>query len=239
MGDSRQTRDIKPVPILSVDRAQIPASANTPELEIKLQVYPGELHLIYSRDRQRNSIIADAMLGLAPVAHGKIRFLGNDWAELSGDAAFGQRRGVGRVQREGNWMETRSVMENLLLPLRHHTLIPEQQLRTSASDLAQRFGLPGLPMQLPGECATADLQRAACIRAFLGRPQLVVLEHPAVSGDRDLIRPLMESIQQVRRRQGAIIWFTEHLSLMSDRGIPADRRYRIDSNQLLAWETAQ
>ncbi|MCB1849950.1 MAG: hypothetical protein KDI83_04050 [Gammaproteobacteria bacterium] len=239
MSDSRQTRDIKPVPILSVDRAQIPASANTPELEIKLQVYPGELHLIYSRDRQRNSILADAMLGLAPVAHGKIHFLGNDWAELSGDAAFGQRRGVGRVQREGNWMETRSVMENLLLPLRHHTLIPEQQLRTSASDLAQRFGLPGLPMQLPGECATADLQRAACIRAFLGRPQLVVLEHPAVSGDRELIRPLMESIQQVRRRQGAIIWFTEHLSLMSDRGIPADRRYRIDSNQLLAWETAQ
>ena len=239
MGDSRQTRDIKPVPILSVDRAQIPASANTPELEIKLQVYPGELHLIYSRDRQRNSILADAMLGLAPVAHGKIRFLGNDWAELSGDAAFGQRRGVGRVQREGNWMETRSVMENLLLPLRHHTLIPEQQLRTSASDLAQRFGLPGLPLQLPGACATADLQRAACIRAFLGRPQLVVLEHPALSGDRDLIRPLMESIQQVRRRQGAVIWFTEHLSLMSDRGIPADRRYRIDSNQLHEWETDQ
>jgi phospholipid/cholesterol/gamma-HCH transport system ATP-binding protein len=116
------------------------------------------------------------------------------------------------------------------------TVLPENLLRADASHLAQRFGLPGLPALLPEECPATDLQRAACIRAFLGRPTLVVLEHPIKFQDSGILEPMTNAIQQVRRRQGAVVWFTEHESVVADLCLPASRRYRISGGQLLDLE---
>ena len=46
------------------------------------------------------------------------------------------------------------------------------------------------------------------------------------------LAPLIEAIQQVRRRGGAVLWFTEHRQLAADRGIPADRRHHVVGSQL-------
>jgi phospholipid/cholesterol/gamma-HCH transport system ATP-binding protein len=113
-------------------------------------------------------------------------------------------------------------------------VLPEHLLLADASALALQFGLPGLPIGLPGDCAAADLERAACVRAFFGRPTLVILEHPMEFQDSSLLTPLMNAIQQVRRRDGAVIWFTEHMANVTDPSIPADGRYRLVGAHLLA-----
>lgn len=178
----------------------------------------------------------DRLLGLDVSDAGTVRYLGRAWRDLTPPEAFAWRRSIGRVQSRGNWMETRSVMENLLLPLKHHTVVPENILRDSASLLARRFGLPGLPVHLPEACPASDLERAACVRAFLGRPTLVVLEHPMEFEDSSVFEPMIDAIQQVRRRKGAVVWLTRHESIVSDRSVPADRRYRISGGQLLDLE---
>lgn len=218
--------------ILSVDGMRVRASGSVPAADISLTLQPTELQLIYSRDRDRSTLIADGLLGLRGAGGGSVRYLDRTWDALNEMETFRCRRSIGRVQSHGNWIETRSVMENLLLPSRHHTVLPEAQLREQASNLARRFGLPGLPMQLPAECASTDLERAACIRAFLGRPALVVLEHPMLYLDSGLLPALMHEIQQVRRRNGAVIWFTEHLSVFSDPSLPAARRHQLVGTQL-------
>ena len=116
--------------------------------------------------------------------------------------------------------------------------LPDELLHEMACDFAQRFGLPGLPTLLPGQCPEPDLQRAACVRAFMGRPELVILEHPLEFADAGLLPPLVDAIQQVRRRQGSVIWFTRRRAVLEDHGIPADHRYRIAGRQLLELETS-
>jgi phospholipid/cholesterol/gamma-HCH transport system ATP-binding protein len=219
--------------ILIAEKLHIASYSSLPALVMSLVVRPGELHLFYSKDVARSRAVVDGLLGLDVGGTGSVRYLNRAWADLTPADAFRWRRSVGRVQREGNWMETRSVLENILLPRKHHTVLPENLLRDKVGSLAQRFGLPGLPMHLPHECPPADLARAACIRAFLGHPMLVALEHPMVFEDLDLLSPMMNAIQQVRQRKGAVIWFTEHLALVTDISIPADRRYQIAGSQLL------
>ncbi len=228
-------------PILEARAVRIAASGSSPALEIDFSVFPGELHLVFSPDVGRSMAIADALLGLA--AEGEsvapesgVRFRGESWAELSPTAAYRLRGSIGRVQSRGNWLETRSVMENLLLPLRHHTVLPDDVLLEMASDFARRLGLPGLPTLLPHACAASDLERAACIKAFLGRPELVVLEHPMELADSTLLPPLVDAVQQVRRRRGAVVWFTLRRAVFEDRGISADRRYRVAGRRLLDLE---
>lgn len=212
-------------------RVRIPAAVAT--LVADLTVCPGEFHLIHARDPASSAAVADALLGLAGSGGGSVQYLGQAWNELGDSRAFGLRRSIGRVQSRGNWMETRPVMESVLLPVRHHTILPDERLREIAGELARRFGLPGLPMQLPNDCASSDLECAACIRAFLGYPTLVVLEHPNAFADAPFLRPLINEIQQLRRRQGAVIWFTEHTSIIADRGVPASHHHRIVGGRLM------
>ncbi len=201
-----------------------------------LRLQAGELHLVYSPTTGQSAALADALLGLAGA--GQVRFLGFAWTDLRPAEACRLRGSIGRVMSRGNWLENRSVMENLLLPLRHHTVLAEEIMRQRASELALRFGLPGIPTLLPHQCSESDLERAACVRAFLGRPRLVVLEQPIESAEARTLAPLIEAIQQVRRRRGAIIWFTRNRSLLEERGIAPDRRYRIAGSRLLQLETA-
>jgi phospholipid/cholesterol/gamma-HCH transport system ATP-binding protein len=191
------------------------------------------MELIYSRYKERSREIVDALLGLTETPGDGVRFLGRSWRELAPSDMFELRRGIGRVQARGNWMEARSVMENLLLPARHHTILPEEDLRDQASRLARQFGLPGVPLLQPGDCTPDDLERAACVRAFLGRPTLVVLEHPMAFEDSDLLVPLMNAIQQVRRRGGSVLWFTEHASHAAEASLSADRRRELVDTHLI------
>ena len=220
-------------PALSASGVRVRARGALPALTLDFVLCPAELHLIHSRHKERSSDIVDALLGLSDAGTGSVRFLDRAWHQLNMREACELRRAVGRVQDRGNWMEARSVMDNVLMPIRHHTILSEQEMRGLASALARQFGLPGLPLLLPGDCAPGDLERAACVRAFLGRPALVVLEHPMAFEDSALLVPLINAIQQVRRRGGAVLWFTEHASHAAEASLSADRHRELVDTQLI------
>jgi phospholipid/cholesterol/gamma-HCH transport system ATP-binding protein len=202
-------------------------------LEVELALRPGQFALVFSRNPELSHDVVDCLLGLVAPARGESRWMRHRWSDLDAHEALALRREIGRVQAGGNWMQTRSVMDNVLLPARHNTLVSESRLRETACNLARRFGLAGLPLQMPEGCVAADLEAAACVRAFLGRPRLVVLEHPLQYADSPLGAPIMQAIQQLRRRGGAALWFTEHLGLFLDASIPADVRLRVVGNHLV------
>ena len=220
-------------PLLRARSLQITGSGTLPSLELDLELQPGDLQLVFSQDTIQSTAIVDALLGLDGPAQGGVQFLGRAWSELKPSEANRLRGNIGRVLSAGNWMSGRSVMENLLLPIRHHTVLPDEVLREMACDLARHFGLPGLPTLLPHQCPESDLERAACIKAFLGRPRLVILEHPMDFADFGMFVPLMEAIQQMRRRHGAVIWFTRSRNVFEDQSIPASRRLQVTGGRLL------
>lgn len=221
-------------PLLQASQLRIPAIDMHPAVRFDLRLEAGELVMLHCRDPQRSSAIADALLGLT-TRSGRVAYRQREWSSMSLRAARQMRREIARVQHRGNWMETCSVMQNILLPLLHHSIVPEEVLRAAASDLARRFGLPGLPRDLPADCPRADLERCACIRAFLGRPALAILEYPLQSAA-DSAPALINCIQQVRRRNGAVLWITDNSAVLNDAAIPANRRYRLLGSQLLALE---
>jgi len=223
-------------PVVAAAGVRIGARGAFPALTLDLVLHPGELELIRARHKAGSRDITDALLGLSELEAGRVSFRGRAWHELARHEAFELRRGIGRVQESGNWMETRSVLDNLLLPARHHTVLPEEELRERAGLLARAFGLPGLPLLQPGECTPADLERAACVRAFLGRPALVVLEHPMAFADSELLVPLLNAVQQVRRRGGAVLWFTEHAAHAAEVALSADRRRELVDAHLIDLE---
>jgi phospholipid/cholesterol/gamma-HCH transport system ATP-binding protein len=214
-------------PLLVLDAAR----ARDDAWGFDLAVLPGELVLIQASDPALIRAFTDLCCGLAPAREGQVRFLGRDIAELSPDDARALRARIGVVPLDGGWAPHLSVADCILLPALFHRLAPYAELRERAAELCRRFGLPGLPLERPDRLTAPDLARAACARAFLMRPLLILLESP-LRGDSvpDLRLPLLDALAAAR--DAACIWLTTSLSVWSDRAMPARRRYRLGASGL-------
>jgi phospholipid/cholesterol/gamma-HCH transport system ATP-binding protein len=162
-----------------------------------------------------------------------VRFLGRDWSAMPWDYAAALRGRIGRVFRSGGWIGSVDVATNILLPQLHHTRDDPSGLRERAVALSCAFGLPGLPLVRPLELVASDLARAACVRAFLGDPELILLESPVQGRFITLIAPLLNALAAARDRGAAAIWFTRSDVVWRDPSFPVTHRLRLGERGLL------
>jgi phospholipid/cholesterol/gamma-HCH transport system ATP-binding protein len=194
----------------------------------------GRLALVEAGDAQQASALADAAVGLTPPAAGHVRFLGRDWSKVPPVHAQAMRGRIGHVFAAGNWIDGLSLLDNILLPQLYHTRHPLPELRAEAARMATMFGLPGVPIGDPAEQSPGDLQRAACVRAFLGRPKLLILEHPTQHVFPAIFEPLVNAVLMARDLEAAVLWLTLEPEVWSDPSVPADARYRLRNGALQA-----
>jgi phospholipid/cholesterol/gamma-HCH transport system ATP-binding protein len=221
-------------PVLDLDRAlavQSPDDFPTPALT--LQLMPGELALVEARSASAAAWVADLCSGLVPLSDGTARFLGHTWAAMPHDYAAALRGRIGRVFANGAWVGFVDAATNILLPQLHHSRETRDDLREQATRLACGFGLPGLPLEHPGDLAPIDLARAACVRAFLGDPALLLLESPLQGQFEELLTPLLDALADARQRGAAAIWLTRSDLVWSDHAVSANHRLRLRERGLV------
>lgn len=198
-----------------------------------LVLNPGELAIMRAENRAEARDLALLCAGLAPIAGGTIRFLGQDWGTLSRVPAQALRSNIGLAPSEGGWLPHLTVEESILLPRLHHDRTPEQELCEAASSLCRHFGLPGTPEVRPSELGRAELARSALARAFLGAPVLIVLESPL---DRELADsladPILAALEPARARGAAALWSTRSSRAWEEPGFPATQWFDLEEGTL-------
>ena len=202
-------------------------------IDLEMNLFGGDLALIHLERPRFGSILADACCGLHQVVEGSISFLGKDWSALPADTANALRGRIGRVFASGNWINRLTLEENILLPQLHHTRRNYTELRDEAAHWAEHFGLPGLPAGLPDDIMRGDHQRAACVRAFLGQPSLLLLEEPTFRVYPEMLPPLINAIRGACDRGCGVIWLTREDQVWNDPTLPSGRRYRLTARKLM------
>ena len=220
--------------ILSFENVALPASASRSEgVDVSFRLIGGELSLIRIQNRQQGTALADTGAGLTRPRQGQVTFLGKRWFELRPDTANGLRGRIGRIFSTGSWVGHLSVLESLLLPQLHHTRRSLAELHDEAVVLAENFDLPGLPIGHPNDTLPVDLQRAACVRAFMGQPVLILIEESNPGCFKEMMPSLMNAIRNVRDRGAAVLWLTSDKFIWRDQSIPAVRRYRLAGRRFM------
>jgi phospholipid/cholesterol/gamma-HCH transport system ATP-binding protein len=176
--------------------------------------------------------LADAAQGLVDPVQGSVSFLGKSWSAYSHAEKLAARAKIGRVFDEPGWISALDMDENITLSQSHHTRRSEAEIRGEASVLARQFSLPGLPQGKPSSMRASDLRRAACVRALLGTPDLLILERPTAGVYPAIMPALMTGVQAARSRGAAILWTTENWEVWNDPGIRATFRCKMTGSQL-------
>jgi phospholipid/cholesterol/gamma-HCH transport system ATP-binding protein len=222
-------------PILEFERTWLPLSDDDGAgVFVDLAVGPGDLVLVDPGDEVHERALADGACGLLSPTGGAVRFLGRDWTDMPPDHANAMRGRIGHVFRVGEWVPYLSVEDNVLLAPLHHTNRPRAEIREQAARLAVQFGLPGLPVRSPGELSSRDRRRAAYIGAFLGMPDLIVIESPRMGLVVELMTPLINAIRKARDRNAAVLWFMHENRLWFEPSVPATGRVRLQGRQIVA-----
>jgi phospholipid/cholesterol/gamma-HCH transport system ATP-binding protein len=218
-------------PVLALDAAcgigeRLPLGA------LDLTLAAGDFALIEVPGSQRGAAFADLCSGLVPLASGTVRFLGRNWHDTPRQHSDALRSHIGRLFHRPLRANTPDVANRVILARLHHTRTAEAVLRAEAVQLALRFGLPGLPAGPARRLTEADLLRAACVRAFLGRPRLVILELPATVQQDDLLHALLEVGAEARGQGLTVIWLAGTGPALRNRLVHATHRLRLTDKGL-------
>jgi phospholipid/cholesterol/gamma-HCH transport system ATP-binding protein len=167
---------------------------------------------------------------------GSVTFGGVSWADRRPRDGARQRAKIGRVFADGGWVSGLDLDENITLAHRHHSDRPEQDIRDEAANLARVLGLPGLPRVSPARARRQDLRMAACVRAFLGEPDLLILESPTEDLYSEIMPGLMRAIRAARQRGATVLWLTADAAVWNEPGVRPTVRCVMSGSQLLTCD---
>jgi len=204
--------------------------------DINLVLKPGELAIISVDKGHGITPLADAAQGLLVPDRGGVYFLGKNWRDLRPAAAAAARHKIGRVFDEGGWVSNLNIDENITLGQRHHTNLPIEEIQSESEKMGIFFGLKTIPSIRPSMVRRSVLCRAGWVRAFLGDPELILLEEPLKDAYTELLHYLMKGIAAALTRGAAIMWITSDIRILNQTGLAPFKIYRMKGPKLAPLE---
>jgi phospholipid/cholesterol/gamma-HCH transport system ATP-binding protein len=173
-----------------------------------IRVGRGEIALVSVEAHGASVPLFDLAEGLLPPDKGIVKFLGKQWQDLGISQQAGMRGLIGRTFETHGWISNLSVYDNISLSQRHHTHRAEAGIRQQAEHLARAAGLEDIPEQRPELVGRRELQKCQWVRAFLGNPALVLLEHPETGVKAEDLARLLAMTEEAVGHGVAVMWLT-------------------------------
>lgn len=220
--------------IVDLDDAVYRIDVGGSQLSIRmpLKVRAAELVCIQVDRSRMMALVGDACSGMMLPDKGNAKFGGRDWSGQDPRSLAAMRSLIGRGGEQAAWLPFLSVAENVMLAQMHHTHRVVDELVEQAASLARELGLPGLPTDMPDQVGRNDLSRAAIIRAFMGRPKLVLLEQPGAR-DPELIPLLVNRILVAQSQGTAVVWIGDKIPLSGSGVFDSSSRYRLRASGVM------
>jgi phospholipid/cholesterol/gamma-HCH transport system ATP-binding protein len=224
-----------PVAVLSLRQASFfERSVSAPSVTMNLELGRGQLALVEVQDEVDAAGLVDLCIGLIPAVRGEVLFLGQEWRTETYHENLDRRGRIGSVVQSQVWPAHLSIAQSVLMPRLYHTDRSQDEVIAEATVLARRFGLPGLPVGQVATTTAGELVRAACVRAFLGTPDLVMVQDDVLDQTAELAVAMAQAFTEVQDHGGAVIWVTESARVPAARFVTADHVLRLTDRGLVA-----
>ena len=179
---------------------------------VSLDIRPGETVGLVGESGSGKTTLGRALLGLAPVTEGSVRYAGRDIGHLS----RGERRELSSeiqvvFQDPYSSLNPAMTIEQILSEPLTARGTSAREAKTRVRDLLDRVGLPdGARSRLPREFSGDQRQRIAIARALALDPKLIVCDEPVSALDLSTQARVLDLFIEIQERTGVAYLFITH-----------------------------
>lgn len=168
---------------------------------------------------------------------GEIWFDGVNIPTLSRAELYAARKKMSMLFQSGALFTDMNVFDNVAFPLREHTVLAAEIIRTVVMMKLEAVGLRGAANLMPAELSGGMARRAALARAIALDPQLILFDEPFVGQDPITMGVLVKLIDELNHALGITCVIVSHdvpevLSI-------ADKAYIVAEQHVIAEGTAK
>ncbi|MBL5972696.1 MAG: ABC transporter ATP-binding protein [Candidatus Leucobacter sulfamidivorax] len=180
---------------------------------VSLTIDRGEAVGLVGESGSGKTTLGRAVLGLAPVSDGRIRFEGRDLAELSKSARRALAKDLQVVFQDpyGSLNPTFSVGRILAEPLFAAGSVSRAEADERVAEVLRKVHLdPGVASRYPHEFSGGQRQRIAIARAIVREPKLVVCDEPTSALDLTTQARIIDLFLEFQQEIGVAYLFISH-----------------------------
>ncbi len=154
-----------------------------------LRVPKGETFVIIGPSGTGKSVTLKHMIGLMPPDSGRILVEGEDITTASPEQLDAARTKFGVLFQNGALLNSLTVGENVALPLREHTTLPEDEIRRIVKEKLAMVDMAGAEDATPDAISGGMKKRVGLARAIVREPQIILYDEPTSGLD-----PVMSNV---------------------------------------------
>lgn len=187
---------------------------------LSFSVSQGDFTAIMGPSGSGKSTLLNLIATIDKTSSGEIILDGKNLAEMKNKELSAFRRDkLGFVFQEYNLLDVLTVEENILLPLNLQKE-PRQYAEKRLREISQMLGICDQLNKFPKDLSGGEKQRAACARAIITSPAIILADEPTGALDSKNSKILMKTFQLMNQRLGSTILTVTHDAVV---GSYADR----------------
>ncbi len=177
---------------------------------ISFSVAKGEFVAIMGASGSGKSTLLNVIATIDRVSAGEIYIGGKQISAMQEEALSAFRRdALGFVFQEYNLLDTLTIGENIALPL-YLKKVGHDRAERELQRVAQALDIGDQLQKFPYELSGGQRQRAACARAIITDPSLILADEPTGALDSKNSKGLMQTFQKMHAALGSTLLMVTH-----------------------------
>ena len=176
---------------------------------VTFKVNKGDVYGLIGFSGAGKSTLLRMVKALETPTEGKVFVKGVDLTSLKESKLREIRKDIGMIFQEFNLLETKTVFDNIAIPLmlRHDN---KQKIKARVEELLKFVGLEDKAKALPGELSGGQKQRVGIARALATEPEILLCDEATSALDPDTTESILNLLARVNKELNVTILFVTH-----------------------------
>jgi D-methionine transport system ATP-binding protein len=205
--------------------------------DVDLEVMPGEVFGIIGRSGAGKSTLLRLINVLERPTVGRVLIETQDVTRLDDDQLRRLRQRIGMIFQHFNLLSSRTVKENVRLPLRIAGELSRAAQERRVAEMLNIVGLTTHAKKYPRQLSGGERQRVGIARALANKPQVLLCDEATSALDPETTQSILRLLLEINQRLGLTIVLITHgmdvIRAVADRVAILDHGRVIESGKVI------
>lgn len=177
---------------------------------INLSIQKGDIFGVIGYSGAGKSTLIRLVNALEKPTSGKVIIDGQSLTELTHNELRHVKKRIGMIFQHFNLLETRTVAQNIALPLKLNSNLTKKEIDDRVNELLNYVEIPDKKYAYPRELSGGQKQRVGIARALANNPDILLCDEATSALDPQTTQSILNLLKKINQEQGITIMMVTH-----------------------------